>query len=963
MMSVSTCSAQMASSYYQKDNYYTRDISAKDRWQGRLCKDLGLKSGKTINAEAFQLLLDNSGRKCAAYDVTFSAPKSVSIAAEISETVRQDVMKAHHEAVAEVLKEIEENEVGCRITKDGQTEWIQTGKMACAKFDHNVSREGDMQVHTHCVILNKTEYQGKDYSIDGRRFFECQKVYGTEYRVRLGAKLQKMGYQIYITDAEKGFFELSDISQDSIDYFSKRREQIVSELDKTGQTGAEAAQKAALKTRQSKKHLDMDAKRKEWQQELQALRQKTPVKGESIKLTAMMRQEAFTTAVKTLEGKQFAWTGKDMEQASLAQGVACGMTVKHADKLLAKSGLIKLNPKTSSGLESEPYYTTRHNIAQEHAITANVETGKGIMPALTIEQATAALGKACEANGWTLGDEQKGVVHHIANSPDQFIAVRGLAGTGKTFTLNAAREALEANGFEVKGMSASGQAAEELGADAKIKDCSTIHHTLNAAEKEAGNALPGQNYETKTTWDFTGLQKSTKPTVWFVDEASLTDNNLFLNIQKMAKLKGNKVVFIGDDRQMPPVGAGNAFANLAQSGKISTVELSNIRRQTDPELLRAVTEAVKGETKVSLDIISKKIQEIPSHSKRMNAITKDYTSLSSVERKQTLVLTATNADRVELNSKIRKQLIKNGELDEGQKFHVETGKNRIEERSFAVKDRVTFLRNDNRLGVKNGTIAVITGIMDDKITVAAGEKKIVVDTNQYKNIDHAYCQTPYKAQGKTVQRAIINMDSKDTKLNSKNAFYVVVSRAKTNVKLFCDSREKLDPQISKFVHKMTSQDFNRNLGKSKGLKGRKASSMDFSKAWKTGAEKGILKGTKSLKGSKHFRMPKITKAGTKTLISGNLAAAADLAKFSVGQSLGVVSKTLDALHKSWKIIKTPFSDNPNWSKVDMANNTNVARMTAVKNIPKKIDAFTSEIEKDAITHGIDHLSQGPSMHW
>jgi ATP-dependent exoDNAse (exonuclease V) alpha subunit len=589
------------------------------------------------------------------------------------------------------------------------------------------------------------------------------------------------------------------------------------------------------------------------------------------------------------------------------------------------------------------------------------------MPALTIEQATAALGKACEANGWTLGEEQKSVVHHIANSPDQFIAIRGLAGTGKTFTLNAAREALEANGFEIKGISASGQAAEELGADAKIKDCSTIHHTLNAAEKEAGNALPGQNYETKTTWDFTGLKKSTKPTVWFVDEASLTDNNLFLNIQKMAKLKGNKVVFIGDDRQMPPVGAGNAFANLVQSGKISTVELSNIRRQTDPELLRAVTEAVKGETKVSLDIISKKIQEIPSHSKRMNAIAKDYTSLSSVEREQTLILTATNADRVELNSKIRKQLIKNGELDEGQKFHVETSKNGIEERSFAIKDRIVFLKNDNRLGVKNGTNAVITDVDGNKITAElADHRAITIDTNKYNHIDHAYCQTPHKAQGKTVQRAIINMDSRDTKLNSKNAFYVDLSRTKSNVKLFCDNRVKLDPQISSFCHKITSQDFKRPMKAAHGLKGAKSvkgltaknvASMDFGKAWKAGAARSI-KGSKG----KGFKMPKATKTGIKSLALGNLTAAADLAKFGLSQNIGLATKGLDALNKAWKIIKVPFANNPNWSKVDMSTVKDVAKMTAAANKPKVVDAFTSTAEKDAIANSVQTLERSSSMH-
>jgi len=50
-------------------------------------------------------------------------------------------------------------------------------------------------------------------------------------------------------------------------------------------------------------------------------------------------------------------------------------------------------------------------------------------------------------------------------------------------------------------------------------------------------------------------------------------------------------------------------------------------------------------------------------------------------------------------------------------------------------------------------------------------------------------------------------------------------------------------------------------------------------------------------------------------------------------------------------------------KVDMSTVKNVAKMTAAANKPKAIDAFTSEVEKDAIIHGSNHLSQCPSMHW
>ena len=84
---------------------------------------------------------------------------------------------------------------------------------------------------------------------------------------------------------------------------------------------------------------------------------------------------------------------------------------------------------------------------------------------------------------------------------------------------------------------------------------------------------------------------------------------------------------------------------------------------------------------------------------------------------------------------------------------------------------------------------------------------------QYNNIDYGYCMTPHKAQGATVQRALINLDSKDVRLNSKNSYYVGISRAKQNITLFCDNRAKLEPQLANFTKKLTGNDFKSVKGK------------------------------------------------------------------------------------------------------------------------------------------------------
>jgi ATP-dependent exoDNAse (exonuclease V) alpha subunit len=418
------------------------------------------------------------------------------------------------------------------------------------------------------------------------------------------------------------------------------------------------------------------------------------------------------------------------------------------------------------------------------------------------------LQQVCKDGGLTLSTEQQNLVMHIASSQDQFLAVQGLAGTGKTYALNAAREVLEKNGYEVKGMSATGQAAEELGKDANIKDCTTIHRALNQAERAAGNAILGEDYANKSKWNFKGLKTAGKPTVRFVDEASLTDNNLLLQTQQLALARGEKLVLIGDDRQLPPVGTGNAYANLVQSGKIRTATLTDIRRQSNLELREAVREAVSGDIKKSLEMVGKDIQEVPSRIRRLNAVAKAYSSQNIADQGQSVVLTATNKDRTELNQRIRKNLIKQGQLTKGQKFAIQTGKEMLTDRYFSEGDKVVFFKNDTKLGVKNGTQGNVIKLTGEGLQIQTKAGKMVnVDMKAYNHIDHGYCVTSYKAQGSTVKRAFIHMDSKNASLNSRNAYYVNVSRAKENVSLFVDNKEKVERQIAEFSKKITSVQF------------------------------------------------------------------------------------------------------------------------------------------------------------
>jgi ATP-dependent exoDNAse (exonuclease V) alpha subunit len=438
-----------------------------------------------------------------------------------------------------------------------------------------------------------------------------------------------------------------------------------------------------------------------------------------------------------------------------------------------------------------------------------------------------------------MSDQQWNAVEFLTTTKDQFCAVQGLAGTGKTYMLDYARQVFEDNDFVVKGACYTGKAANGLQKDAHIPS-TTLHSFLNQLEKEAGNMEPNHDFKSKTSWNLKGIKPAEKREVWIVDEASMVDNVAMHNLMKAAELKEAKVVFVGDNQQLLPVGAGNAFSNLVENKKIGYTTLDEIRRQKDsPELLGAVKEAVLGDVKKTFEVLEKKnnIVTIAEHKDRMKAMVEEFTKLNQADRDATVILTATNRDRKTLNEGVRKELKRSGQLQEGKVFNVVDNYGNTLKREFSVNDKVIFLQNDKKIGVQNGQTGFVEQIKDNTLVIAttkdinSPDRMIIeIELEQYNRIDHGYAMTTHKAQGITENRAIINLDTSQKKLNSRNSFYVDISRARHEVKVFTDDRKMIMDQVKEFDKKLTSDDFN--------LKSTpRPEHTDFKKYWQDTLEK------------------------------------------------------------------------------------------------------------------------------
>lgn len=529
--------------------------------------------------------------------------------------------------------------------------------------------------------------------------------------------------------------------------------------------------------------------------------------------------------IKKLSAEKYAFSLPEARARIMSAGVLEGITEHEAKAAIERAGLVNLGRMERGG--KDVYLTTETNIEKERANIERMKAGKGEIKShiLTMDESRAALERAegraraqgLESAAFSIADgsgEQAAAVHHVLTCQDKYVAVDGLAGTGKTTMMERMKWIADEQGIEIKGVCFTGKAADGLQAESGIES-QTIHAFLNKLEGRGAATADAPQGEIKQEWNFENVQKASGREIWAVDEAGLVDMNLMNELQKAAEARGAQVLLLGDPDQLPPVGAGEPLRQMEKEG-MATAHLTDIRRQKDTELLRAVRESVKGDHLITYEKLDKagNYREVVSKTERHGEIRQEMTAAPIGEYRKNLLLVSTNADRNAYNKEIRAEYVKRGELEEGKKYAVtvrDGDKERTESRNFAKGDRIIFTANDNKIGAKNGTMAQIERIDGDRITATTDAgKRIEWDMSKYNSVDHSYAVTNYKAQGMTVDKVVVDMNTKGT-AQSRNALYVDISRARREAVVYTDNKAKLERQTRHFAHKVTSKDFSRRI--------------------------------------------------------------------------------------------------------------------------------------------------------
>ena len=748
-------SPSQGAAYYERDGYYAKD-SAEHRmmssWHGRGAEALGLEG--PVDPDVFRAVLeghvpDGSGRLLGrrtreggihhrpGRDITFSAPKSVSLVALVGGDAR--VVDAHDRAVTRALGWFERNAAETRM-KDPETgRMVRTGdqKAVIATFRHETSRNLDPALHTHSVIANMLlGAEGKWRTMANERLYASKMLLGALYRSELAGELMRLGYRIEKTHAD-GRFEIGGVSRETIEAFSSRRTEIEAAMESRGH-GATAenqhlARRAALMTRAHKRDVDKEALRGIWAKQASGL----GLDAKALVASATERalpgpekegaREAGADQQANLTGHT-SWTdpAKEAVEWALAHLSERDAVFARTDLLAATlahgpgSASIWAIERVVEGLKREgrlydaPALKGGGGLTTDLAVARERET-------ITLMRMGAGRGKAA-MRGWMverhlrkgpLTAGQKQAVKLILSEKDRTVGVQGYAGVGKTRMLDRARTIAAKKGWRVMGLAPSASAVRTLEAESGIKS-ETLQRFL------ARNAGLAQGRLTKGA--ARKMRAAFAKTVLVVDEGSLASTAQARDLLEIASvLRIPKLVLVGDAKQLEAVDAGKPFAQLQAAG-MKTAVMDEILRQRAPDLKAAVEATLAGEIGRAFEKLGNNVAEV-NPKNIAGAVAARWLKLSPDMRERTGVMSPGHELREAINAHIRERLVREGRIAGPAlltKRLVSRGYTNAEKAlvaNYAPGDVVAFHRSYKRLGVEKGEERRVLGVDRERGTV------------------------------------------------------------------------------------------------------------------------------------------------------------------------------------------------------------------------------------------------------
>jgi conjugative relaxase-like TrwC/TraI family protein len=707
--------------------YYVNGRDLPGRWVGGGAHALGLRGGlDDRDGAVLRELLegrhdgqplvgpvwrrDDAGVRVdvrrAGFDVTFSAPKSVSTVLALADPqTAGQVMAAHEQAATEALGLLER--LAARAARghqgDGQrAPRITTSGFVGAAFTHTTSRALDPQLHTHVVIANLAQgSDGRWSALDSRTLHREATTASYLYQHLLRAQLtERLG--VAWDGLDRGVAEIDGVPLGVRREFSTRRRQIetalVGRADAGGAVGLPgrawqlATRAACLATRPSKRHAPVPELRASW------AARATAAGFSRTDLQELLTRR--TPAPPTVELEQLASQvlqadGVTREQSTFGQGALLrelisqlppGAPVSTRALLDATAVLVRTDQVVPVLTADGRAYTTRELLSTEARTLALATRTDGRLAQLDKAEAAAAVSRASG-----LRPEQQRVAFAVLSSGRPVEVISGPAGCGKTAGLAVATRTWTAAGISVAGTAVAALTAQGL-QQASGATSVSLARALSHPDRHvpAGGVL-------------------------LVDEAGMIGTRQLHQLLTTAAGRDCKVVLVGDPEQLPELEAGGMFARLAQAP--SALLLDGHHRQQHAWERDALDALRHGDSSTALAAY-RHHDRLHSHQDKP-AVHTDAVSAYLDARNgqpdpwQIVLLAASRDDVRQLNDQVRHALLERGALSK-QALQVDTDDGPVD---FRTGDQVLITRNDHGRGLLNGTTATVTSLTPNGLTL------------------------------------------------------------------------------------------------------------------------------------------------------------------------------------------------------------------------------------------------------
>ena len=774
------------SRYYERqvaqgrDDYYSGRGESPGRWTGRAGEVLGLVGA--VDEEGFIALMEGrdpgtgerlrrvGGRsKVAAFDLTFSAPKSVSVLFAVGDRVMAGALvDAHETAVGAALGYLEREACRVRRGRGGVRREAGQGFVAAA-YRHRMSRAEDPQLHTHVVAANMARGEdGRWTALDGTPIYQHARAAGFLYQAHLRAAVRERLPWVRWGPVRNGMAEIEQIFPEVLREFSTRRRQIEErqrELVSAGVEVRRAGREAIAHDTRERKRCGVDTA--PWREgvraraaehglgarELKALT-RGPARAPEIPDLRLVSGELAGAAGLTEKQNTFATREAVMAWAAAhGQGAAAEVVERAAADFLTRSDVHRAPDAR------ERRFTTSDLLTHEQAIVRGAQSrqgeGTGMLDRQLVDAALASAPFAPTA-------EQAAAIRGLTSSGHGVESVEALAGTGKTFTAGLLAQAYTAGGFRVLGTAPTGRGVRELTEQAGIAHAWTLTRLALDLDADGGGFGSGS-------------------AVLILDEAGMAGTRETARVMAHARAARVKVIAIGDSGQLSSVQAGGWLGSLSR--RLGSYELREVMRQRDPRERQLLGQVRRGDP---TEYITEK-----HGAGRLHIIAGDPQRISAGERVavaawrehqagcpwgQAVLIARDNQRRERLNALVRAELRRDGRLGESVQ---------VAGQEFAVGDRVIARRNDRLRAVENGTRGTIVAVdpveKDILVRTDAGAQRTLDAVYVTEYLQHAYALTAHTIQGGTVEWAGVVGHPDDF---TRNWSYTALSRAREPTELF-----------------------------------------------------------------------------------------------------------------------------------------------------------------------------------